>query len=128
MTVRQLRWLLLVAVSSCTGITSGNTPVAIDFVSPVPAVLIKGHTDTLRVCVRDRDGVIVTAPISVMSLDTLYLHVALIGPNDSTVWFGLTVPPDSAARDTTIHSFAAHVVATSGTLQSIPLVITVDSL
>ena len=122
MSVRQLRWLLLVAVGSCTGLTSGNTPVAIEFVSPVPDSVALDSTVILRVLVRDRSGAVVSAPISVMALEPQFLRVDTAGAHDSTVWFKLTGDSLDSGRVTT-----THIVASAGTLQSIPLIVVVDS-
>ena len=123
MTARQLRWVLLCAVSACTGLTVGNTPVAIEFVQP-PASITVGQTDTLHIRVLDRSGdSLPGAPIVVMSLDTHFLRVdSLPGQPPAIGWTVTGLTTDSA------HSIAARVVATTGKLQSIPLVITVDSI
>ena len=123
MTVRQLRWLLLIGISSCTGLTTGNTPVAIEFVAPVPDSVALHDSVTLRVLVRDRSGAVVSAPITVMSLNPAFLRVDTAGSHDSTVWFTLVGDSLDSARAT-----VTHIVASAGTLQSIPLQIIVDSL
>lgn len=125
MTLRKLRWSVLLAVSACTGITSGSTPVSIEFLSPVPATIGLGRFDTLRVLARDRAGAAVAASITLMSLEPQFLAVdSTLGALDSTTWFRIK----GVALDSLGASVQAHVVATSGNLQSVPLTITVDSL
>ncbi len=122
---RKLRWSLLFAVSACTGITSGSTPVSLEWVSPVPPSIGVDSTAILRVLARDRAGAIVTVPISLMSLQPQYLAVdSSLGAHDSTLWFRVK----GVSLDSLGHPVNAQVVATTGNLQSIPLTITVDSI
>ncbi len=124
MTRKKLRWGLLFAVSACTGITSGSTPVAIEWLSPVPSkVVVGGPAETLLVLVRDRAGNVLKAPVTVMSLAPTYLTVdSQAHRGDTAVWLAIGDSLDSG------RVVARQVVATSGNLQSIPLTITVDSI
>ncbi len=121
---RKLRWSLLFAVSACTGITSGSTPVAIEWVSPVPSkVVVGGPPETLQVVVHDRADNVLNVPVTVMSLEPNYLTVdSLARRGDTSLWRVIGDSLDSG------RVVARHVVATTGNLQSIPLTITVDSI
>ncbi len=117
MKVGQLKWSVLIAVSACTGISTGNTPVAIEFVNPpVCGCIQAGQTDTLHVRALDRSGDSVGAAIRLLSLNPDTLSVDSVN---------LTV---TGVLDTTrTYPVTGRVVATAGNLQSLPLSITVTA-